>query len=111
MARSYKLVTTYAKLFTIAVWMEVPNSHLPSGSLRGWLLATGEGRCRNPPQSPSRHPVVKAVWTCDASKQRLVARHVAAPPAESPDSLTLSYLCLAPTLQPGRDVLGSNAAH
>ena len=30
------------------------------------------------------------------------------PPAESPDSLTLSYLCLAPSLQLGRDVLESN---
>ena len=46
-----------------------------------------------------------------ASKQRLAARRVAAPPAESPDSLTLLYLCLAPSLEPGRDVLGSSAAH
>ena len=32
-------------------------------------------------------------------------------PAESPDSPTLMYLCLAPSSQPGRDVLGSSAAH
>ena len=46
-----------------------------------------------------------------ASKQRLAAWRVAVPPAESPNLLTLSYLCLAPSLKPGRDVLGSNTAH
>ena len=44
MAHSYKRVTICTELFTIAVWMDVPNSHLPLGSLRGWLLATEEGR-------------------------------------------------------------------
>ena len=36
---------------------------------------------------------------------------VAVPPVESPNSLTLLYLCLAPSLEPGRDVLGSSVAH
>ena len=48
---------------------------------------------------------------CGASKQRLAAQHIAAPLAESPGLLTLLYLCLAPSLQPCQDVLGSNAAH
>ena len=53
MAHSYKWVTICAKLFTITVWMDVPNSHLPSGSLRGWLLATGEGRQKSATKSSS----------------------------------------------------------
>ena len=39
--------------FTIAVWMDVPSSHLPSSSLRGWLLATGEGRQKSATKSCS----------------------------------------------------------
>ena len=64
----------------------------------------------NPPQSPARRPVVEESGR-GASKQRLAARRVAAPPAEYPDSPTLMYLCRAPSSQPGRDVLGSGAAH
>ena len=33
--------------------MDVPNSHLPSGSLRNWLLATGEGRWKSAAKSGS----------------------------------------------------------
>ena len=61
----------------------------------------------NPPQSPAWHPVVEESGR-GASRQRLVVRRIAAPPAESPDSPTLMYLCLAPSSQPGRDVLGSS---
>ena len=60
MACSYKQVTICTELFTIAVWMGVPNSHLPSGSLRGWLLATGEGRWKSATKSglaSNRHGV------------------------------------------------------
>ena len=64
----------------------------------------------NPPQSPARRPVVEESG-CGASKQRLAAQRVAAPPAEYPDSPTLKYLCRAPSSQPGQYVLGSSAAH
>ena len=64
----------------------------------------------NLPQSPARCPVVEESGR-GASKQRLAARHVAAPPAESPNSPTLMYLCRAPSSQLGRDVLGSSAVH
>ena len=47
---------------------------------------------------------------CDASKQKLAAQCIVTPPAESPDSLTLTNLGLAPALQPGQDVLGSGMA-
>ena len=50
-ACSYKRVTICAELFTITVWMYVPNSHLPVGSLRGWLPATGEGRRKSAAKS------------------------------------------------------------
>ena len=53
MARSYRQVTICAKLFTIAVWMDMRNFHLPLGSLRGWLLATGEGRWKSTAKSGS----------------------------------------------------------
>ena len=99
----------------------VPN-FLPS--LFGWKYpiptycrAAGEAGCwqleragGNPPQSPARHPNIE-VSEHDASKQRLAAQRVAAPPAESPNLLTLTYLGLALSLKPGQDVLGSNAAH
>ena len=48
---------------------------------------------------------------CNASKQKLAVLGVAAPLVESPDSLTLTYLGLAPTLQLGLDVLGSDVVH
>ena len=51
MARFYKWVTICAELFTIAVWIDVLNFHLPLGSLRGWLLATGEGRRKSTTKS------------------------------------------------------------
>ena len=62
-----------------------------------------------------RHKVrlgIQLSWASgrNASKQKLVVQHVAAPPAESPDSQTLTNLGLAPTLQPGRDVLGYSVA-
>ena len=48
---------------------------------------------------------------CDASRQKLAAWRLAAPPAESPNSLTLTNLGLAPTLQLGQDVLGYGTVH
>ena len=51
------------EIFTITVWMDVPNSHLPSGSLRGWLLATGGGRWKSTAKSglaSKQH----GVWMC-----------------------------------------------
>ena len=110
MARSYKRVTIYTELLVIAVWKEVPNSHLLSGSLRGWLLATGEGRQKSTLQSPARHPI-GAASGCDASKQKLAAWRIVVPPAESPNLLTLTNLGLAPALQLGQDVLGSGVVH
>ena len=65
---------------------------------------------RNPPQIPAWHPSVEASG-CDALKQRLAVQCIVAPPVESPDSLTLTYLGLAPTLQLGWDVLWSDAVH
>ena len=60
MAHSYKWITICTELFTITVWMDVPNSHLRLGSLRGWLLATGEGRWKSTTKSglaSNRHSV------------------------------------------------------
>ena len=62
MACSYKQVTIYTKLFTIAIWMEVSNSHLLSSSLRGWLLATGKGRRKSATKSGSASNHC-GVWT------------------------------------------------
>ena len=43
--------------------MKVPNSHLPSGSLRGWLLATGEGRWKSTTKS-SLASKWHSIWIC-----------------------------------------------
>ena len=61
MACSYKQVTICTELFTITVWMDVPNSHLLLDSLRGWLLATGEGRKKSAAKSGSE-PKWRGVW-------------------------------------------------
>ena len=90
--------------------MDVPNSHLPLGSLRGWLLATGEGRWKSTAKSGSASNW-HGIWMHDASKQKLAAWRIVVPPAESPDLLTLTNLGLAPTLQLGQDVLGFGTAH
>ena len=89
--------------------MEVPNSHLPLGSLRGWLLATGECRWKSAKKSGLASNR-RGIWM-QCLKAEVGGTAVAAPPAESPDSLTLTYLGLAPSLEPGQDILGSDAAH
>ena len=52
-AHSCRQVTVCVEFLTIAIWIEVPNSHLISGSLRGWLLAAGDGRRKSTAKSGS----------------------------------------------------------
>ena len=85
----------------------IPTYHWAAWQVGCWQLERAGG---NPPQSLARRLIVKASG-CNALKQRLAAWHVVAPPAESPNSLTLMYLGLAPSLKSGRDVLGSDMAH
>ena len=63
MAYSCRWVTIYAKLSTIFVWMDIPNFYLPSGSLRGWPLAVGEGRQKSAVKNDSVSKLC-SIWTC-----------------------------------------------
>ena len=67
--------------------MDVPNSHLPSGSLRGWLLATGEGRQKSTTKSGS---VSKwhGIWMCYLKADVGGAAAQMAAPVEDPNYLT-----------------------
>ena len=97
-AHSYKRVTICAELFhhrNLDGGTQFPPT---IGQPKGLAASGLEKACGNPPQSLAQRPVIEESG-CGASKQRLVARRIAAPPAESPDSLTLLYLCLAPLLR------------
>ena len=83
MACPCRQVTIYAKLFTIAIKMEVPNSHLAYSSLRGWLLAAWEGRQKSFTKSSSESKQ-HSVWMHCLSAE-LVAWYAVAPPVEDPD--------------------------
>ena len=75
MACSYKWVTICAELFTIAIWMDVPNSHLPLGSLRGWLLATGEGRQKSTAKSGLASKSAQHLDALPQSRRLVVRAH------------------------------------
>ena len=109
MVCSYKWVTIYTELFTIAVWIDVPNSHLPSGSLRGWLLAIGEGRQKYATKSGLASNWC-GIWMHYLKAELGSAAHSGAPVRSS--WLTDSEKNgLVPTLQPGQNILGLGAVH
>ena len=64
--------------------MEVHNSHLPSSSLRGWLLAIGEGRQKSTAKSCS---VFKwhGIWMACLSADKGGVAYEIVPLAEDPD--------------------------
>ena len=109
MAHSYKWVTIYAELLTITVWMEVPNSHLPLGSLKGWLLATGEGRWKSTAK-PGLVSNRQGIWMhyLKAEVGGMVRTGAPCRSSQLTDSdKEWSY----PTFWLGRDVLGSSVEH
>ena len=62
--------------------MEVPNSHLLFSSLRGWLLAAGEGRWKSATK-PGLSAKWHRIWTCCLSADVGSALHNSAPSRRS----------------------------
>ena len=82
-AHSYKRVTILLPNFLPSpIWMDVPNSHLLSGSLRGWLLATGEGRQKSAAKSSSVSKW-QGIWTCCLKTEVSSAAHNGTPGGRS----------------------------